>query len=174
MADGVHRFRRWTRAGVWDRIFAAVQRQADAAGQLDWTVHFVDGTVVRAHQHAAGAKPGPRGDPAPEALGKSQGGLSTKVHLRAEGSGKPLTVLLTPGQRHEARAFAPLLEQGAVRRPGRRPRASVRAGSRGTRATPAGPGVPTVGGVASATPSPADATSTAPGRSIAPSTAGGS
>ncbi len=54
------RFRRWTLAGVWDRSFAAVQRQADAAGQVDWTVHFVDGTVIRAHQHAAGAKGGTR------------------------------------------------------------------------------------------------------------------
>ena len=54
------RFRRWTAAGVWDRIFAAVQRQADAAGELDWEVHFVDGTVIRAHQHAAGAKGGRR------------------------------------------------------------------------------------------------------------------
>ena len=52
------RFRRWTGAGVWDRLLAAVQRQADAAGELDWAVHFVDGTVVRAHQHAAGAKGG--------------------------------------------------------------------------------------------------------------------
>ena len=54
------RFRRWTRAGVWDRIFAAVQRHADAAGQINWEVHFVDGTVIRAHQHAAGAKGGTR------------------------------------------------------------------------------------------------------------------
>ena len=53
------RFRRWTLAGVWDRVFAAVQRQADAAGEIDWELHFVDGTVVRAHQHAAGAKGGP-------------------------------------------------------------------------------------------------------------------
>lgn len=52
------RFRRWRLAGVWDQVFAAVQRQADAAGQLDWNVHFVDGTVIRAHQHAAGAKGG--------------------------------------------------------------------------------------------------------------------
>ena len=52
------RFRRWTRAGVWDRIFAAIQRQADAAGELNWELHFVDGTVIRAHQHAAGAKGG--------------------------------------------------------------------------------------------------------------------
>src|SRR6266536_5773162 len=52
------RFRRWTRAGVWDRMLAAAQRHADAAGELDWEVHFVDGTVIRAHQHAAGAKGG--------------------------------------------------------------------------------------------------------------------
>ncbi len=114
------RFRRWTLASVWQRIFAAVQRQADAAGQVDWTVHFVDGTVIRAHQHAAGAR---GGDPATEALGKSQGGLSTKVHLRAEGRGKPMTLVLTQGQRHEATAFEQLMEQGAVKRVGRgRPR----------------------------------------------------
>src|SRR6266567_3505269 len=52
------RFRRWRLAGIWDQLFEAVQRQADAAGQVDWTVHFVDGSVIRAHQHAAGAKGG--------------------------------------------------------------------------------------------------------------------
>ena len=54
------RFWRWQRAGLWDRLFAAVQRRADAEGRLDWAVHFVDGTVIRAHQHAAGAKGGTR------------------------------------------------------------------------------------------------------------------
>ncbi len=52
------RFRRWRLAGVWDRVFAALQRQEDAAGHVDWSVQFVDGSVVRAHQHAAGAKGG--------------------------------------------------------------------------------------------------------------------
>ena len=52
------RFRRWRLAGVWDRVFAALQRQEDAAGRVDWEVQFVDGSVVRAHQHAAGAKGG--------------------------------------------------------------------------------------------------------------------
>jgi transposase len=56
-------------------------------------------------------------------LGRSQGGFSTKLHVRAEGGGKPLTFVLTPGQRHETTAFERLMEQGAVRRPGRgRPR----------------------------------------------------
>jgi len=50
------RFRRWRLAGVWDRVFAQVQREEDAAGQVDWTVQFVDATIVRAHQHAAGAR----------------------------------------------------------------------------------------------------------------------
>jgi len=54
------RFYRWRRAGLWDRLLAAVQQQADAAGQLDWTTHYVDGTIIRAHQHAAGAKKGAR------------------------------------------------------------------------------------------------------------------
>lgn len=33
-------------------------QQADIDSKIDWEVHFVDGTIVRAHQHAAGAKGG--------------------------------------------------------------------------------------------------------------------
>jgi len=52
------RFWRWPRAGIWDRLFATVQQEEDAAGRVDWTLQFVDGSVIRAHQHAAGAKGG--------------------------------------------------------------------------------------------------------------------
>ena len=52
------RFRRWQQAGVWERVLAALQAEADARGDLDWALHFLDGTIVRAHQHAAGAKKG--------------------------------------------------------------------------------------------------------------------
>ena len=52
------RFYRWQRAGIWRQLFAAVQAQADAAGQLNWDVHDIDGTMIRAHQHAAGAHKG--------------------------------------------------------------------------------------------------------------------
>jgi transposase len=45
------------------------------------------------------------------------------VPLRAEGHGKPLTFVLTPGPDHEAPVCARLMTQGAVKRPGRgRPR----------------------------------------------------
>lgn len=113
------RFRRWTAAGVWARVLTALQRDADRRGQLDWTTHFVDGTVVRAHQHAAGAVGG-QGN---EALGRSRGGFSTKVHLRAEGGGRPMAFVVSGGERHESRYVEALLDAGPVRRAGRgRPR----------------------------------------------------
>lgn len=52
------RFYRWQKAGVWDRVLAEVQKDADARGEVEWEIHFVDSSVIRAHQHAAGAKKG--------------------------------------------------------------------------------------------------------------------
>jgi transposase len=73
------RFYRWRKAGIWQRLFEAAHQQADAQGRSTWDVHDVDGTIVRAHQHATGS---PRGAQA-EALGRRQGGCSTTIHLRA-------------------------------------------------------------------------------------------
>ena len=50
------RFYRWRKKGRWDRLLGAVQQQAHIQGKLDWGVHYVDSTMVRAHQHAAGAR----------------------------------------------------------------------------------------------------------------------
>ena|SRR5690348_3716233 len=54
------RFYRWRQAGVWDRVLATLQMQAAQDGNLDWAIHYVDSSVIRAHQHAAGAKKGRR------------------------------------------------------------------------------------------------------------------
>ena len=70
---------------------------------------------------------GKRGDPKSEALGYSQGGFSTKIHLRAEGLGKPMVFYLSEGQRNEMVGFWPLMENGEVSRAGRgRPRVRPR------------------------------------------------
>jgi transposase len=45
-----------------------------------------------------------------QALGRSRGGFSTKLHLRCDARGLPLAFVLTPGETHEARAFADLVE----------------------------------------------------------------
>jgi transposase len=54
------RFYRWQKAGIWSQLLAAVQAQAAADGQINWDIHDIDGTLIRAHQHAAGAKKGPQ------------------------------------------------------------------------------------------------------------------
>ncbi len=58
---GAHnRLRKWAADGTWEKVFTALLAQADAEGDLDWIVS-VDSTIVRAHQHAAGARQkGPR------------------------------------------------------------------------------------------------------------------
>jgi hypothetical protein len=46
------------KAGIWQQVLEDLQADSDAQGKLDWQVHYVDGTVVRAHQPAAGGKKG--------------------------------------------------------------------------------------------------------------------
>ena len=56
------RFNRWRRDGTWDRLLAHAQTKSDAVGEIEWEVS-VDDTVIRAHQHAAGASRKPaKGD----------------------------------------------------------------------------------------------------------------
>ena len=50
-----NRHRRWSLDGSWDEILGRLRAGCDEAGGRDWTVS-VDSTVVRAHQHAAGAR----------------------------------------------------------------------------------------------------------------------
>ena len=50
------RFRRWDQQGIWDQVFTALIAEAQRRGDLDWELHHIDSTIVRAHQHAAGAR----------------------------------------------------------------------------------------------------------------------
>ncbi|MEV0375845.1 IS5 family transposase [Streptomyces sp. NPDC050636] len=110
---------RWAVDGTWERILAAMLAAADADDDIDWAVS-VDSTVVRAHQHAAGArKKGARsGEPADHALGRSRGGLSTKVHLAADGHARPLAFTVTAGQAGDAPAFEAVMSRIRVPRTG--------------------------------------------------------
>lgn len=49
------RLRRWTMDGTWEKILADAVVINDASGHVEWIIS-VDSTVVRAHQHAAGAR----------------------------------------------------------------------------------------------------------------------
>ncbi|MFD7836199.1 IS5 family transposase [Streptomyces sp. NPDC059761] len=122
------RHRRWSADGTWDRIVQAVQADADARGQIDWSTVSVDSTSCRAHQHAAGAprrtprvpkrRSTPRQHRPDEGLGRSRGGLTSKIHLAGEGGLRPLSLLITPGQWGDSPQLVPVLERIRVKRHG--------------------------------------------------------
>src|SRR5215831_4687265 len=62
-----------------------------------------------------------------EALGRSRGGLSTKIHLAADRRCRPVTRIVTPGQHGDCPQFIPLLNQVRIARRGKgRPRTRPR------------------------------------------------
>ncbi|WP_411759564.1 IS5 family transposase [Streptomyces tunisiensis] len=138
------RHRLWSADGTWERLLQQVQAAADAAGEIDWDIS-VDSTIVRAHQHAAGARTEPPSAPASkgaeaaehqrnavaesarpaggggaggEGLGRSRGGFTSKLHLSADGRCRPLSLVVTGGQRADCTQFQTVLEKIRVPRVG--------------------------------------------------------
>jgi Transposase and inactivated derivatives len=107
------RFRRWALDGTFERMLRAAQARADAAGDIDWLVS-VDSTIVRAHQHAGGSKRGLRSP----ALGRSRGGLTSKIHLACDALGRPLAFTLTGGNTNDCTQFTAVMEAIRVPRMG--------------------------------------------------------
>ena len=79
-----NRFARWRRSGVWDRIMDAVAAVHDAAVQM------IDTSIVRVHQHGA-CIANNRG----QHMGRSRGGLTSKIHVVVDGNGLPVELGLT-------------------------------------------------------------------------------
>ena len=105
------RFCRWRKSGLWDQMFASLLRRVDRSCGIDDSLWCVDGSIIRAHRCAGGSRSKEAQEPADHALGRSQGGFSTKVHLLTSGCGLPLAFVLTPGQTHESTVFENLLAQ---------------------------------------------------------------
>jgi transposase len=62
-----NRHRRWSGDGTWEEILSRLQTGCDEQEGQDWAV-AIDSTVVRAHQHAAGARHAPPADIDPARL----------------------------------------------------------------------------------------------------------
>jgi transposase len=95
-----NRFVRWRRAGVWDQIMGALAAAHDAAVQI------IDTSVVRVHQHGA-CIAGNR----EQHMGRSRGGLTSKIHAVVDGNGLPVQLGLTPGEAHDNRLCSVLLAE---------------------------------------------------------------
>src|SRR3954447_25432042 len=79
-----NRFVHWRRAGVWARIMNAL------AGAHDAAVQMIDTSIVRVHQHGACITRNRR-----QSMGRSRGGLTSKIHAVVDTNGLPVRLALT-------------------------------------------------------------------------------
>ena len=95
-----NRLKRWKINGTWERLW--LELQTDEIALADNL--YIDSTCIRAHQHAAGAST-EKGGQLKQALGRSRGGFSTKIHLGCINEKAAISITLTPGQASDAKEF---------------------------------------------------------------------
>ncbi|HCQ8188736.1 TPA: IS5 family transposase [Proteus mirabilis] len=84
------RFNLWSKKGVMTEIFQFLSRLNDP----QWL--FIDGSIVKTHQDGANVI-----SPSEQAIGRSRGGNSTKIHLAVDSGGLPMHFELSGGQVHD-------------------------------------------------------------------------
>jgi hypothetical protein len=94
------RFNDWSRQNKLERLFELMV----VAPDLEW--EFIDGSIVKGHQHSAGAAKGTE-----NAIGRSVVGNSTKIHLAVDSFGLPLCFEFTGREVHDFKVAPELIEK---------------------------------------------------------------
>ena len=94
------RFNDWSKFERIQKIFFEISKHSDQ----EWI--FIDGSIVKAHQHSSGAANG-----AESGIGKSRAGNSTKIHLAVDSYGLPVHFEITGGQVHDSKLALPMLSR---------------------------------------------------------------
>ncbi|HZZ21996.1 MAG TPA: IS5 family transposase [Roseiarcus sp.] len=94
------RYRDWVKADVFKRLFEA------ASDDPDMEFAMVDATIVKVHRHGQGAK----GGTSSQAIGRSKGGMTTKILALTDALGNLVRFTLLPGHRFDTVGVAPLIE----------------------------------------------------------------
>ncbi|WP_244546507.1 IS5 family transposase [Bosea sp. OK403] len=95
-----NRFIRWSRLGVFNKIFAALAATGGKPDQL-----MIDATHLKAHRTAASAQKGA----VPRRI-RTKGGLNSKLHAVCDGCGRPLVMLLSEGQMSDYKGAALMID----------------------------------------------------------------
>ena len=121
-----NRYNRWSKKGLWEKILEDFQKLVEeSAGRGDddddgggggdgdggggtqpVRSRMIDSSTVRVHRHAAGS----RRDSGPREMGRSRGGLTTKIHAMVDEGGRPRRMHLSPGQASDCGGAMTLLE----------------------------------------------------------------
>ncbi|MFD2031243.1 IS5 family transposase [Ancylobacter dichloromethanicus] len=97
-----NRYVRWAAKGVWVDLFHALASAGGPPAQV-----LIDSSAVKAHRSASGGKKGERN----QAIGRSRGGRTTKIHALTDRQCRPIAFLLTGGQVADCTAGSNLLKQ---------------------------------------------------------------
>ena len=97
-------FSRWSKSNKLMQLFKNLSKDIDR----EWL--FMDGTHVRAHQHSSGAA-----SQKDEAISKSIGGNSSKIHMIVDACGNPYEFLITDGTTHDAKVAPELLSKVSLK-----------------------------------------------------------
>ena len=94
------RFAKWQKDGVWENIFAELSRDVDTENLS------IDSTCVKVHESSNGGEKTEN-----KAVGRTKGGLNTKVHAIVDGVGNPVAFLLSPGNDNDSTHAIELMEK---------------------------------------------------------------
>ncbi|MBF7015779.1 IS5 family transposase [Methylobacterium brachiatum] len=94
------RYRDWVKADVFKRLFDACSEEPD----MEYAM--VDATIVKVHRHGQGAK----GGLGSQAIGRSKGGMTTKILALTDALGNLVRFVLMPGQRFDTVGVEPLVK----------------------------------------------------------------
>lgn len=95
------RFLSWAKKDIWNDILSFFAQDCDVESIM------IDGSIVRAHACASGYRKGQQEE---QALGRSKGGFTTKIHALVDALGNPLKFILTPGQASEVKQAPELIK----------------------------------------------------------------
>ncbi|MBI5692299.1 MAG: IS5 family transposase [Verrucomicrobia bacterium] len=93
------RCRRWCESGLWARMLAVLARGAVGA------LRHLDCSPIKLHQHGAN----PSGGQTAPAIGRTKGGLNTKLAAVVDAKGRVVAVSLAPGPRQDLKAIVSLV-----------------------------------------------------------------
>lgn len=85
------RFSKWRDDGIWENIFSELNQDADAENRS------IDSTCVKVHENSNGGKKADN-----KAVGRTKGGLNTKIHAMVDGLGNPVAFLLSPSNDNDS------------------------------------------------------------------------
>ena len=98
------RYRDWVKADIFKRLFDATSDEPD----MEYAM--VDATIVKVHRQGAPSRARCKRGTASQAIGRSKGGMTTKILALTDALGNLVRFVLLPGQRFDTAGVAPLIE----------------------------------------------------------------